>query len=102
VSPALLKRMTPEMSIISAGIKDLPGVFDAFNYGHPRDCAVDLLELGSTGTRTLKSVVTMMAQEKKNPARTMGKAVYCTCWDGDIVVSSNATGSTLTVTTSAP
>jgi competence protein ComEC len=103
-SDALMRAMTPEISVISAG--DLktrtPGDFHAFNFGHPREEAfLRLLEF-TTGKRPQKNVYAMNAagvpppKSKKPPGkpifRDITEAVFCTCWDGNVVVSTDAAG----------
>jgi competence protein ComEC len=83
----LLKAMTPKVSVMSAGRFDQkePGEFHAWQFGHPRDAAVQTIAANTTNTRVPVSIKTM-----KGPAqprtRVMKNAVYCTCWDGDVVV----------------
>lgn len=98
----LMRVLTPKISVISAGIESQhgPGGFHAFQFGHPRTVAVDLLERFSSMTRAPVSVYSMPKVKTVVP-RTMQKAVFCTCWDGDIkVFTNNPDGSTLKVTTS--
>jgi competence protein ComEC len=97
-----MRIMSPKISVISAGIRTQtgPGGFHALQFGHPRTVAVDLLEKFSSMTRKPVNVYSMPAVRTFAP-RTMQKAVYCTCWDGDIKVSTeDANGSTLKVRTS--
>ena len=85
-----MRVMSPKISVISAGIhtQHEPGGFHAFQFGHPRTVAVDLLERFSSMTRAPVNVYSMPAVQKVVP-RNMQKAVYCTCWDGDIRISTN-------------
>lgn len=111
-SDALMRAMTPEISVISAG--DLktrqPGDFHAFHFGHPREAAfLRLLEF-TTGKRPQKNVYAMSGagvpppKSKKPPGkpvfRNITEAVFCTCWDGDVVVSTDAGGRLLPPQTS--
>lgn len=97
-----MRVMSPKISVISAGIHTQrgPGGFHAFQFGHPRTITVDLLERFSTTFRTAPANVYSMPAVRKVVPRTMRKAVYCTCWDGDIRISSNAGNSALRVQTS--
>jgi competence protein ComEC len=97
-----MRVMSPRISVISAGIHTQhgPGGFHAFQFGHPRTVAVDLLEQFSTTFRATPAKVYSMPAVRTVVPRTMRKAVYCTCWDGDIRVSSNANGSVFSVQTS--
>jgi competence protein ComEC len=98
---ALMQAMSPKISVISAGIHTQhgPGNFHAFQFGHPRENIVSLLEDFTTNSRADQSVYTMTAVKKVKLNRHVDKAVYCTCWDGDIVVSTNEIGSQYNVTT---
>lgn len=97
-----MRVMTPKISVISAGIHTQhgPGGFHAFQFGHPRTVTVDLLERFSSMQRPPVNVYSMPKVRRVVP-RVMRRAVYCTCWDGDIrVFTSNANGSQLRVQTS--
>jgi hypothetical protein len=97
-----MRVMSPKISVISAGIhtQHEPGGFHAFQFGHPRTVAVDLLERFSSMTRAPVNVYSMPAVRKVVP-RNMQKAVYCTCWDGDIrIATNNPDGAILKVQTS--
>lgn len=86
-SEDLLKAMTPKISVISAGLFDqqTPGDFHAWQFGHPRENAVRTIESFTTNTRELVSVNTMEGPTQPH-VRALKNAVYCTCWDGNIVV----------------
>lgn len=95
----LMTAMSPQISIISAGhhTTHTPPMFNPFAFGHPREAAVAMIETGTTGTRTPVTVYTMDGVQRLHPDRRMEKAVYCTCWDGDVVVEVDATGTQLAV-----
>jgi beta-lactamase superfamily II metal-dependent hydrolase len=95
----LLTFTTPEIAVISAGIHTtrVPGRFHGFFFGHPREQAVAMIERAISGTRPNRAVFTMDAVRQVREPRSMSKAVYCTCWDGDVVIDVDATGRTLTV-----
>jgi len=97
----LMQAMSPKISVISAGVHTQhgPGNFHAFQFGHPRENIVALLENFTTNRRNEVTVYTMSAAKKVKLNRHVDKAVYCTCWDGDVVVSTNANGSQYTVAT---
>jgi beta-lactamase superfamily II metal-dependent hydrolase len=99
---AFMRAMTPQVSVISAGSKDTqePGPFHAFQFGHPRESAVSIIEGFTSDSRTPVTVYTMDAVRDVHEDRRMEKAVYCTCWDGDVVVSTNNAGTTLSTQTS--
>ena len=93
-SRELLEAVTPRIAVISAGHHSRrdPDEFHAFQFGHPRKVAVDLLDQFTTDRRPQPKEVYSMPKVAQVENRTMEKAVYCTCWDGDIVVSVNAQG----------
>jgi hypothetical protein len=93
--------MTPEISVISAGHHSTrsPSVFHGFNFGHPRENIVALLEELTSGTRQPKDAFTMDAVETVREPRRVEKAIYCTCWDGDVVISTNEDGTQFSVQT---
>lgn len=92
-----LREMTPRMSVISAGDTETrePDGFHAFQHGHPRQSVVeDIVEL-TEGSRDPKSVKVMSGSGNfggKPVTVKMTKAVYCTCWDGDVVVTADSNG----------
>lgn len=94
---AFLRVMTPEISVISAGHKDTrsPGDFHAFQFGHPRELIVGWLEEQTSGTRPPITAYTMNGVRDIRNNRSVEKAIYCTCWDGDIVVPTNEQGTQL-------
>jgi len=83
----LLKAMTPKISVMSAGLFDQkdPGDFHAWQFGHPREAAIQAIAANTTNTRTPVSITTTNAPASPR-TRLMKKAVYCTCWDNDVVV----------------
>lgn len=85
-----IKAISPKINIISAGLHDnkhrKPGGFHAWQFGHPTEAAIALMEKFSTENRPLKMVSTGNGKMSFRPKRAITKAVYCTCWDGDIVI----------------
>lgn len=98
---AYLAAMSPEIAVISAGHPDVADVegFDALHHGHPREQAVASIEQAVSGTRAPVMVKTLDGQLHVHPNRQINKAIYCTCWDGDVVVSVDAAGQQFSVTT---
>jgi Predicted hydrolase (metallo-beta-lactamase superfamily) len=99
---AWMNAIAPKISIISAGKPDSahqgPGGFHAFQFGHPRESAVKRIEKGTTTNREpAATVITMDGVERIHNNRLMKKAVYCTCWDGNIVIEPHTDGSIPTV-----
>jgi competence protein ComEC len=94
MSDAWMQATSPVISVISAGVPSVaaPGEFHAWFFGHPRERAVGQVERGTSGDRTPVTVTTMEAVQSPRRQRQMSKAVYCTCWDGDVVINANRNG----------
>ena len=97
--------ISPQVAIISAGDpqRSSPGQFHAFQFGHPRQVAVTTITENTTGSRidfggNPKDVV-IFPQVKTTSTMLMNKAVYCTCWDGDIKVEFSEGQNTPRITT---
>jgi len=84
----LMKALTPMVSVISAGRYDQkePGDFHAWQFGHPREDAIKTIETYTSSMRDPISITTMDGPHTPHPNRLIKNAVYCTCWDDDIVV----------------
>lgn len=93
-----LRELTPKISIVSAGFHDDN---NAKRYGHPRRSVIQLLLQFTSNLRTPKQVYAMDRGGGSPVNMGVSKAVYCTCWDGDIVVPTNAAGKLLPVETSS-
>lgn len=98
---AYLAAVSPRISVISAGDSvDAPPLFNALAFGHPRETAVAAIERATLDTRTPPATVwTMDSVRVMRRSRAMAKAVYCTCWDGDLVVDVDSTGTQIAVRT---
>ena len=86
--------ISPEYSIISAGKSDESArslhPFSAWQVGVPRDSAVQIIQKWTVGFRQQpKPVTTMKDIRVQSEPTLMRKGVYCTCWDGDITVSTD-------------
>src|SRR5260370_40855983 len=85
-----LTALSPQIAVISAGKIDaahqVPGSFHAFQFGHPRESTVKVLEQFTSGTRPPKTVTTMDGVKKPHPGIVITKAIYCTCLDDSIVI----------------
>ncbi len=98
--------VSPAIAIISAGNpnRKSPGIFHAFQFGHPREVAVDTIISAVNGNRTdfggssENAVIFPAAKQTKTIGVT--KAVYCTCWDGDIKVEYTSGTATPQISTS--
>jgi len=95
---AFVSAVSPELAILTAGHKETkgPGPFHGFYFGHPREGVVELLE-ATAGNRTppiggytyLKGTRNSKATDTIIEGRLISKAIYCTCWDGDVTVAMN-------------
>jgi competence protein ComEC len=95
-----MQALSPKFSVISAGSFEQqgPGDFHAWQFGHPREAAVKIVEKFTSEKRTPSaSVVTMDKVKQPHPNRRMRKAVYCTCWDGDIIIEAGVNAGALRV-----
>lgn len=101
VLASLMEKVHPAASVISAGLLDpenrVPKEFHAFQFGHPRKEAIDSLIANTTGSRPPKQISFMTQDGGHHPDATpttiqMEKAVYCTCWDGNIDITFAANG----------
>lgn len=95
---ALISAVSPAIAVISAGRKETkgPGPFHAFYFGHPREDVVELLE-ATTGNRNppVRGYTYLKGTRYQNATnatdailegRLITKAIYCTCWDGDVTI----------------
>jgi beta-lactamase superfamily II metal-dependent hydrolase len=95
---AFISAVSPAIAVISAGRKETkgPGPFHGFFFGHPREDVVELLE-ATTGNRNPPVIgYTYLKGTKYGNAtdatdaiiegRLITKAIYCTCWDGDVTI----------------
>lgn len=117
----ILDLLTPDYSVISAGKFDdrSPGGFHAFQFAHPRghpgdDTAKDaLLKIiaATNATRpgteayyldkVRKKINGVMRTVTARTNFTLTKAVYCTCWDDNIIFTVNPAGSNISVSTTS-
>lgn len=91
-----LEKMTPRISIISAGFHTDDNAMD---YGHPRTEAVQQMIDLTSNSRPSKQVYTLSSPNGHPVPLTVTKAVYCTCWDGDITISTDIAGNIVSVKT---
>lgn len=89
-----MRATSPQISVISAGTLSVaaPGEFHAWFFGHPRERAVGRVERGTESDRAPVRVTTMNAVRRPRRQREVSKAIYCTCWDGDIVINARRDG----------
>ena len=97
-----LEAVTPQYAVISAGDfhDQRPGGFHGFQFGHPRESLVKLLENFVTGTRPQPAdVFTMRAVERVIENRRIEKGIYCTCWNTKaLIVALSNNGTPISIT----
>lgn len=89
-----MKIISPQISVISAGRSEkefrAPGQFHAWQFGHPRESAVRIIQGRTHGLREpVIPVITMKRAKVPGDPILMTREVYCTCWDGDITVKTD-------------
>ena len=90
-TPALLAAVTPEMALISAGRDTRHADWTAWDYGHPRQSTVSLLQQHVSGRRTPLDARVATGVERFT-SRRVEEAIYATAWDGDVVVRADLAG----------
>lgn len=97
-----LEAVTPQYAVISAGhFNDRsPGGYHGYQFGHPRESLVKLLESFVTGRRPQPvDVFTMRAVQQVIEPRRMEKGIYCTCWNAKaLIVALNSDGTPISIT----
>jgi competence protein ComEC len=98
-SRALMDEMTPRVALISAGdyrtrtADPQTRNYHAWFYGHPREDAVARIERRTgLSRRTPADVYTMNGVASRRANRRVEKAVYCTCWDGHVLLEISDAG----------
>lgn len=89
-----LEMLTPKISIISSGKADDNAAWD---YGHPRTSAIQQMIDRTINSRPSKTVYGFPRKETPVEELVISKAVYCTCWDGNIRIKTDAIGRLLPV-----
>ncbi len=99
---AFLQKVTPDFAVLSAGVPATRSrnTFHAWFFGHPNEIPVKMLEENVAKARPTVNVTTMTKPRKLIENRPLNKALYCTCWDGDLVFTVSATGNLEDPTTS--
>jgi beta-lactamase superfamily II metal-dependent hydrolase len=91
-TPEFMKLVSPQISIISAGDpnRKKPGTFHAWQFGHPREVAVNTITEFTSGSRSDLGRVSgdsvVFSAAKQPETVPISKAVYCTCWQGDLKI----------------
>jgi competence protein ComEC len=90
----LTKAISPEIAVISCGppVKRTGTDFNAFNFGHPRLETIKELEAVVSDARKSAKQGKVFERVQKPIDRTIKKAIYCTGWDGTIVLEGTHTG----------
>lgn len=90
---AWLREVTPKYAIIPCGqwnseINTVAGSFNTYNYGHPRIVTLDTLAMFIPGSRpVLDSIVAFSGIRDQHRNYKVTKNIYCSAWDGIIVLS---------------
>jgi competence protein ComEC len=87
-----LMALTPKIAVIGVGDPTSRDMWTAYKYGHPRSPAIDALEAGISEPRTPAVDEPVASSVGHFANRHIDKAIYATAWDGDIVVSADASG----------
>ncbi len=90
----ILKKMSPELAVISAGPYERDQPWTARAFGHPNKLAIDKLCDPGFGVRRSRKPIEPWIGVKgawpPNPSvfarQAVDRAVYCTCWDGSVRV----------------
>jgi competence protein ComEC len=87
----LLQAITPNLALIACGPSTRQLPWTAWQYGHPRQVAYDLLVASVTNSRPAKDVQVATGQHVFITEH-LTKAIYATGWDGSVVVDVKADG----------
>lgn len=90
-SQELLDKITPETALIGCGDPDRMLSWTAWAYGHPNKNVLDRLQNKLTATRTPISIKAGTGA-KTFTSYNVNKAIYCTGWDGDVVLEGDSVG----------
>lgn len=93
-SNELLQLISPEIAVISCGppVRRRGSDFNAFNFGHPRKEAIDEMEAAVTTNRAVAKNAKYFEQVRTPLDKRIVKSIYCTGWDGTIVLEGKANG----------
>ena len=93
-SAALLELISPQIAVISCGppVRRRGSEFNAFNFGHPRKEAIDELEAVVTSSRDNAKNAKYFKRQYRPLNKRIEKAIYCTGWDGTIVLEGKPNG----------
>ena len=88
---ALLDQVQPEFAVISMGPSTREHPWTAWAFGHPSEKVIRLLEASVRGERTAIPVKLGLGAKRFGPAK-LGRAIYATGWDGDLVLEAGLDG----------
>lgn len=99
----LLNAIDPAISVISAGKPFETGPKSAMAFGHPRTSVVERLMMAPrTGQRTASIKGWAFSRSNKAPEPiNIGRHIYCTCWENNIVIEASALSGQYTIQTDA-
>ena len=89
---SLMKAMAPQIGVISMGRADGRDGFTAWQHGHPRKVAVDLMVAGIKRSRSPPKTVRVAVGQREFVPMTISKALYATGWDGTVIVTADRNG----------
>ena len=96
-SEQLLRAMSPEIAVISAGPPCPAGEYSAWVHAHPREITLgELVDMGNgvSGNRPTPVDAFVFPAWRTSPERkTVSKAVYSTSWDGTVILHATGDGS---------
>ena len=90
-TPELVTALSPDYAVIEMGSPDREVAWTAWDYGHPREEAIQLLQAGVAKTRPQIDVSVGLGKKDFEHA-TITKAIYATGWDGTVVLEAGADG----------
>lgn len=104
ITPEWLAAVTPNYAIIPSGKWDTgigtpEGSYNTYNYGHPRISALEMLAKFIPGDRLpLEDVVAFYGIREDHRKVKVVKNIYCSAWDGTIVMKADQNGNYAMVT----
>jgi beta-lactamase superfamily II metal-dependent hydrolase len=92
-TPGQMAALSPRIGVISMGRPtDRADEFTAWNFGHPRKVAVDLMVAAVKDSRAVPKDVQVATRPREFFTMRMTKALYATGWDGTVVIEADQSG----------